>query len=116
MTTITRLRTTSATASELVAREVRAELGRQGLSMRAFADRLGVPQLWVQRRVSVKGTTELRLDEVAEMAKALDVPVERLLAAWLPRLDSNQQPSGYPSAQASGQVIDLRTWRERVAS
>jgi transcriptional regulator with XRE-family HTH domain len=116
MTTVTKLRAVTTGVSDLVAREVRAEMARQGVSQRALAERLGVPQPWVSRRVGLKADQALRLDDVADMAEALDVPVERLLAAWLPRLDSNQQPSGYQSAQVSGQVIDLRLWRERVAS
>jgi transcriptional regulator with XRE-family HTH domain len=84
-------------ASRLIAAEIRAEMARQGLSQREVAKRLNVSDIWISRRVSPKSTVQITVEEVEAMAEALGVSSQRLLAAWLPRLDSNQQPSGYAS-------------------
>lgn len=83
-----------ASPSELIAREIRAELGRQQLSNRRLAVKLGVSFMWVSRRVNT-GETDLTAEDVQRIADALGVPATRLLAGWLPRLDSNQKPAGY---------------------
>jgi transcriptional regulator with XRE-family HTH domain len=83
--------------SRLIAAEVRAEMGRQGVSKHQLATRLGVSDVWIGRRLKVDSTVQITLEEVEQMAEALGVSSQRLLAAWLPRLDSNQQPSGYAS-------------------
>jgi hypothetical protein len=83
------------TPSQLIAREIRAELGRQQLSNRRLALQLGVSFMWVNRRISTLETA-LTFEDVQRIAETLNVPVQRLVSAWLPRLDSNQQPAGYP--------------------
>ncbi|WP_414673008.1 helix-turn-helix domain-containing protein [Kribbella sp.] len=79
--------------SQLIAREIRAELARQQLSNRRLALALGVSSMWVNRRISAC-ETEITVEDVQRIAEALNVPVQRLVSAWLPRLDSNQQPAG----------------------
>lgn len=93
--------------SSLIAREIRAEMGRQQLSNRRLAMMLGVSPMWVNRRVST-GDTELTVNDVQLIADALRVAPARLLVGWLPRLDSNQQPAGYTAA-ISGYPTRLAT-------
>lgn len=107
---------TKTRASAVLAGELRAEMGRQGVTGRELARRLDVPQGWVGRRLGVKvdRSTVLTLDDALEMAEALGLTPQGFLLTVLPRLDSNQQPSGYLSPQVSAPVVDLFT-RERVA-
>ena len=83
--------------SQLIAAEIRAELGRQQLSNRRLAMMIGggVSYAWVNRRINACDV-EMTFEDVERIAKALHVPVQRLVSAWLPRLDSNQKPTGYP--------------------
>lgn len=76
-------------ASELIAREIRAELGRQQVSNRRLAERLGVSFMWVNRRISTCDV-KITVDEAEEIARALDVPVQQLIAPWL---DSAASPN-----------------------
>ena len=99
-----------ATPSQLVAQEIRAELARQGRNQAWLARVTFHNQTWVSVRLSTRADVDMTVDEISQIAEALNVPVQRLLAAWLPRLDSNQQPSGYASAQ----VIDLAEARIRI--
>lgn len=102
----------SASASRLLAQEIRAELGRQGINQAELCRRLNVSDAWVSRRIAPRASTEITLEEVVRMAEALGIAAERLFRALLPRLDSNQQPSDYQYAQ----VIDLVDYRFRVSS
>jgi transcriptional regulator with XRE-family HTH domain len=90
--------------SRSIAAEVRAEVARQGLSLRKLALQLGVSHAWVTRRVSFGADVDLTLEDVDRLAAALGVPTTRLIVAshWLPRLDSNQEPSGLQSPQVRG--------------
>jgi transcriptional regulator with XRE-family HTH domain len=72
-----------ATPSRLIAREIRAELGRQQLSQRRLALALGTNYQWVQRRVSIGAEIELTFDDTQRIANALGVPVRQLLSGWL---------------------------------
>lgn len=82
--------------SQLIAAEIRAELGRQQLSNRRLAMLIdgGVSYAWVNRRISLCDV-DLTFEDVERIAKALGVNAERLMGPWLLRLDSNQQPAGY---------------------
>jgi hypothetical protein len=85
----------SESAAQHIAAEVRAELARQRMSIRQYAEQLGVNHLWVNRRISTM-QTDMTPDDVEFMAGGLGLPVWKLLPPrWLPRLDSNQQPFGY---------------------
>lgn len=92
--TVSVLKPQEATPSQRVAREIRAELGRQGLNQSDLARRLGQTPVWVGTRVGIKASVPLRVEDVVEMAEALNVSVQGFLSVLLPWLDSNQQPSG----------------------
>lgn len=66
-----------------VAAEVRAEMGRQGLSQQALAERLGWQQPRLSRRISDGKNPLIPFDvvELHAVALALGVPVSRLLSA-----------------------------------
>lgn len=65
------------TLRERVAEEVRAELGRAGISVNAAAKALDWSQPYLQRRVS--GKTAFDVDDLETLSKWLQVPVEQLL-------------------------------------
>lgn len=81
--------------SQLIAAEIRAELGRQQLSNRRLAMMIGdgVSYAWVNRRINACDV-EMTFEDVSKIADALGVPASRFVTAWLPRLDSNQKPAG----------------------
>ncbi len=64
-------------ATEAVAAEVRAEMGRQDVNGAQLAQRLGVSEMWVSRRI--RGITPLTVSELADVAKALAVPIAKFL-------------------------------------
>ena len=102
--TTTVVRPSGGHPSRLVAAEVRAELGRQQLSQRRFALKLGAPYSWVNRRIA-SCEVEITFEDLERMAEALNVPVQRLISAWLPRMDSNHQPAGYPTRVAHSTAV-----------
>jgi len=59
------------------AREIRAEMARQGISQEALGERIG----WDQRRVSRRLTAEVPIDleELERIAEALGVPVSKFI-------------------------------------
>ena len=61
---------------------------------------LGTNVAWINRRLSLAADVELTFEDAQNIAQALNVPVQRLVSAWLPRLDSNQKPAGYPTRAA----------------
>ena len=69
--------------SESVASEIRAEMGRRGITQSILAERLQLSPLWVSRRLSPGATrrTPLSLDDLDRIAAVLDVPVSALLGA-----------------------------------
>ena len=66
------------TLSAAVAANIRAELARQRVSQFVVADRLGLSQAAVSRRLS--GGTPFELDEVEAIASLLGVPLVDLIA------------------------------------
>lgn len=60
-----------------VAAAVRAELGRRSKSQTSLARDMGVSQMWLNRRL--RGEVALSVDDLAAIAQALQMPVERLL-------------------------------------
>lgn len=68
-------RTTS--LAQLVAAEIRAEMGRQRLSQRALARSLDRPDVWLMRRL--RGDQALDLEELELVAKALSMAPETLV-------------------------------------
>lgn len=77
-----------------MAGEVRAEAARRGLTHRDLARRLHVSHTWVARRIGMSADVNLTLEDVDKLAEALEIAPQRLYSILLPRLDSNQQPSG----------------------
>lgn len=65
--------------SARIAAQIRIELDTQGVSGSLLAHRLGVTPHLISRRMT--GKTPFTVDEVYEIAAALDVPAERLLVA-----------------------------------
>lgn len=64
----------------LAAAEVRAEMGRQGMSNAYLARALGVSEAWTTRRLSLKSAdTGLSLTDLERIAAVLAVPVLNLL-------------------------------------
>jgi transcriptional regulator with XRE-family HTH domain len=63
--------------ADQVAEEVRALLGRRRLSASALATRMGVTQRYISRRLT--GETPLDVNDLAEIAAALDVTITDLI-------------------------------------
>jgi len=68
--------------TDRAAAEVRAELGRQGLTALQLAERLGVSRSWTSYRLT--GQQTIDLDDIERIAQALDVPVAQLLPVTQP--------------------------------
>lgn len=68
----------AATTRGRIAAEVRAEMARQNKTQREIAAILGIPQPSLCLRVN--GERSFRAEELAVLAEALDVPVERFMA------------------------------------
>lgn len=107
-------------AAAVVAARIHSLMWAKRVTQGQLAGLLGVTQGVVSRKL--RGHSPITLPELFTIAGALGVDVTQLVdengpgtvvvtvpgpAAQLPRLDSNQQPSGY----ASGQVSDLAAWR-----
>lgn len=67
-----------ASLNSTIAAEVRAELGRQNLSQRELARRLGWTQVKVSRRL--RSVSDLKTAELEQICHALGVPITDLLA------------------------------------
>lgn len=67
------------TLQEHVAREVRAELGRQRMTQGALAAALGRSEAYTTRRLS--GEVAFKLDELERIAEILRVPVTGFILA-----------------------------------
>lgn len=94
-------------ASALVAREIRAELGRQQLSNRRLAVALGVSFMWVNRRVNT-GETALTIEDIQRIADVLGVPVLQLLTGWLGDSPSPNRAGIGASTVLSDTLCDAR--------
>ena len=64
------------TASELVV-QVRAEMARQGLTLRELATRLGLP--YATLRYRFESSTALRMRDLSDIAQVLQVPLSQLV-------------------------------------
>lgn len=68
------------TFAERVAAEIRAELGRQGVSIAALAREMRQQEMYVRRRVgAVAEPVALDLNDVESIARALGKPLEAFL-------------------------------------
>lgn len=63
--------------TDRVAAEIRAELGRQGITALEIAQRLSVSRSWMSYRLT--GQQVIDLDDVEKIAAALGVPISQLL-------------------------------------
>lgn len=66
-------------ATDYVAAEVRAELGRQGRDQTWLAAQLDVSVMWISRRL--RGLTEISVDDLVRIAECLNVPASQFLPA-----------------------------------
>lgn len=69
----------TAPLTQIVASAVRAEMARRGLSQQALADRAGIAQQTLSRRIRVENPTPFDTDELERVAVALDVAVDQLM-------------------------------------
>lgn len=67
----------TATLQTAVAQGLRAEAARQNISRRQLAERMGRSHNWVSRKFN--GTTPITVDDLQELADALNVPVVSLV-------------------------------------
>jgi transcriptional regulator with XRE-family HTH domain len=67
----------TATPTATTGANVRAEMVRRGISQTALASRLGMSQAAVSKRL--RGETPFDINELAQIAAALDVTLDRLL-------------------------------------
>lgn len=65
------------TPTALTGANVRGEMARKGINQTAMADALGVSQAAVSARL--RGVTPFDINELATIARLLDVTVERLV-------------------------------------
>ncbi|GIJ10770.1 helix-turn-helix domain-containing protein [Micromonospora andamanensis] len=72
----------AASLSADVATEIRAWMGRLGISQRELARRLGQNGQWVSVRISPRATVPITLDDTQRIAEALGILVRDLLPAY----------------------------------
>lgn len=88
-----------ASLSSFAAAEIRAELGRQGLTQAELGARIGKNGRWVSVRISRTASVDMTVDEIAEITEALGVDTEGLMVAalrtWYTPSDSNREPADY---------------------
>lgn len=65
--------------SDAVAKEIRIALIRADLKQAQLAERMGVSEMWVSRRL--RGAQPIDLNDLQRFAEALNVPVTTLLPA-----------------------------------
>lgn len=66
--------------TQTVASGVRAEMARRGMSQQALADRAGIAQQTLSRRIRVDNPSPFDTDELERIAVALDVAIEQLIS------------------------------------
>ena len=78
---------TNSPLSESVASEIRAEMGRRGVTQSILADRLDVHPLWVSRRLSAGSARRIAmtLDDLNRIAAVLDIDPGLLIERAMPR-------------------------------
>ena len=65
--------------AQRVVDNIRAEVARRRLSQVSLAEQVGIRQQALSRRLN--GTTPFRIDELARIAQALNMPLAELVAA-----------------------------------
>ena len=84
--------------------KIHTQMFRQRMSQQQLAVRLGLTQAGISRKL--RGLTSVTVPELIQIGRILGVDPADLLPreadlVLLPRLDSNQQPSGYQHLQVS---------------
>ena len=74
--------TATGTLSEAVAKEIRVLLVRRDMKQTDLADRMGVSEMWVSRRL--RGAQPIDLNDLERFAEALNVEVTELLPVPTP--------------------------------
>lgn len=74
--------TQDVTLSQVVAAEIRAEMGRQQKSAREVAEVMGVSDMYLHRRLA--GKVSLTLADLERLAAALGVPATTFLPSTVP--------------------------------
>lgn len=95
-----------------VAREIRAEIGRQQISVRQLSMRSGQSYEWWKRRITT-GTVPMSLEDIEMIAAALDVPVVRLLSGG-PGHDAGangNHPGNTGNTEGDRQLLGVGTHR-----
>ena len=82
-----------------VAGNARAALARAKVYGVDLSRKYGGSVAYWSRRLN--GETPMSIDDLYVIAEATGVPASSLVTDWLPRLDSNQQPSDYRSPIAA---------------
>lgn len=73
---------TPSTLSERVASEIRAEMGRRGITQSTLATSLGESQPWLSRRISSRPGVKIQIDlyDLERIAAVLDLTAGDLIA------------------------------------
>jgi transcriptional regulator with XRE-family HTH domain len=79
--------------------EIRAEMGRQRISQRQLAPKVGMAQGQLSQRLS--GTVPLRINELEVIAAVLGVPVSQFLNPQTGAAVRDNAPGGLPNTPAS---------------
>ena len=98
------------TTDAYIGRQVHLLMWDRHLTNRATAAQLGISESALSRKV--RGGRPWTVDEVLDIAEALNVPLERLL----PHRDSNTEPADYPLStdRRCGYRMDARRRRDRA--
>ena len=73
--------------TQTIASGVRAEMARRGMSQQTLADKAGISQQTLSRRIRVENPSPFDTDELDRVAAALDVTVEQLMASTVRTAD-----------------------------
>ena len=74
---------TRASVNAQVAAEIRAEMGRRGMSNAELARLLGVSEAWTTRRLGKRADTVLNLADMQRIAAALSTPLATFFTAQI---------------------------------
>lgn len=106
--------TQSVPLDELVAREVRAELGRQNKSKAELARGLGRTEWWIGRRLSAE--VEFTLTELQSVAEFLDVHFSQFLQGKHEEMDRRGMDRGLaPSLGGRTEALEPKVPRQQRA-
>lgn len=78
---------TPLSVNDLVAAELRAHAARKGVTGRGVADRLDLPPMWVQRRLS--GTATVSVEDLVRISEGIGVYPLDVLAQVLHELEAS---------------------------